>query len=180
MSLKSFTDAYIEAALWSTNDESTESGGHPLDKNYGPSDIDAETLAAMKRDCEKFYNAHEQRWDSLDGQQEGLTDERAGNRFWLNRNGHGTGFWDDDGLDEDNQRFLSAASQKFGEFNLYLYSPSHPDWTPDMDNVDDDGDEVEIKIGGSPLRPNLRRKKRGSKKRGGRRPNKKRGSRRAR
>jgi len=147
MSLKKFTDAYIEAALWSTNDESDESGGEPLDKHYGPADIAAETLAAMKRDCEEFFGGNEYFWSATDDQA-GIDDDRAGNRFWLNRNGHGTGFWDEDDLSEENQKRLSKAAKKFGMFDLYV----------------DDGE-----IHGSPLRAN---KKRGSKKRGSRRPKK--------
>lgn len=160
MSLKGFTDAYIEAALWSTNDESTPSGGEPLDDNYGPSDIDAKTLASMKRDCEQFYNENESIWSGAHLGR-GDDDEQAGHDFWLTRNGHGAGFWEDSDWEEEAGKKLTAAAKKFGEFNLYLYSPSHPDWTPDMDNVDEDGDEVDIKIGGSPLRAN---KKRGSRK----------------
>lgn len=29
-----FVDAFFEAALWSSNDESDESGGEPMDANY--------------------------------------------------------------------------------------------------------------------------------------------------
>ena len=39
--LDAFTNAYIETMLWSTNDESDEKGGEPLDTNYGPTDIAA-------------------------------------------------------------------------------------------------------------------------------------------
>lgn len=173
MSLKSFTDSYIETALWSTNDESNESGGVPLDRNYSQSDIDAETLAAMKRDCDEFYSAEEEFWLPEEygaGAQVGIDDERAGHDFWLTRNGHGTGFWDEEDLSEENQKHLSDASKKFGTFDLYLYSPSHSDWTPGMDNTDEDGDEVEIRIGGSPLKSRANpRRKRSSKKRGARR-----------
>ena len=43
--LDDFTRAYIEAALWSSNDDATPSGGEPLDGNYGIEDIDPDTLA---------------------------------------------------------------------------------------------------------------------------------------
>jgi len=168
MSLKSFTDAYIETALWSTNDESDESGGEPLDKNYGPSDIDKETRHQMTVDCSEFYWTNERFWGE-GADQPGIDDERAGHDFWLNRNGHGAGFWDDDGLSEQNQKRLSEASEKFGTFDLHLYSPSHEDWTPEMGNTDEDGDEVEIRIGGSPLRPNRRAKRSSKRNRAGRR-----------
>ena len=45
--LEDFVDSYIEAALWSTNDESDESGGEPLDQNYDSSDIAEETEDEM-------------------------------------------------------------------------------------------------------------------------------------
>jgi hypothetical protein len=151
MSLKSFTDAYIKAALWSTTDESDDSGGEPLDKNYGPGDIATDTTAAMKRDCEKFYDEQEESWAELEyrkGTQEsmvqlGLSDEQAGRDFWLSRNGHGSGFFDEDDLSENMQKRLQSAAKKFGTFDLY---------------VGDDG-----QIHGSPLRRN---------KRGSRRPKK--------
>ena len=45
--LDDFTGAYVECALWSTNDESDESGGVPMDENYGIDDIDPATLGKM-------------------------------------------------------------------------------------------------------------------------------------
>ena len=45
--LDAFTLAYIEAALWSSNDDSTPQGGEPLDANYGIKDIDPDTLEKM-------------------------------------------------------------------------------------------------------------------------------------
>lgn len=52
--LDPFTRAYITAALWSSNDESDESGGDPFDANYDGTDIAPETLAEMAADCAKF------------------------------------------------------------------------------------------------------------------------------
>ena len=37
--LDEFLDAYVTAALWSTNDNADDSGGEPLDLNYDASDI---------------------------------------------------------------------------------------------------------------------------------------------
>jgi hypothetical protein len=39
MTLDKFTTAYIEAALWSSMDESTPAGGQPMDANYTITDI---------------------------------------------------------------------------------------------------------------------------------------------
>lgn len=83
-----FTQAYVDCALWSTNDESNEQGGNPLDDNYGPEDIDPTTLREMIRDC-ALFQAHESA--RIVG-----NPEMAGHDFWLTRNGHGAGFWDGD------------------------------------------------------------------------------------
>ena len=129
-SLDTFFNAYVEAALWSTSDNSDDRGGEPLDKNYGPSDIDAETLGKMKNDCRLFMQEQAMLLAFLD-------DEQAGHDFWLSRNGHGVGFFDleprqmGEGAPEGLPDALQKAAKKYGEFDLY---------------VGDDG-----KIHGSPL-----------------------------
>jgi hypothetical protein len=52
-----FTTAYIAAALWSSNDESTPQGGEPLDTKFTAADIAPETLETMKADCAHFQAA---------------------------------------------------------------------------------------------------------------------------
>ena len=107
-----FTQAYIEAALWSTNDESDESGGNPLDDNYGPEDIAPDTLAEMVADCKRFQ---EENADDIDGR-----DGQAGYDFWMTRNGHGVGFWETPDWPEDSGSRLTEASEVFGEVYLYV------------------------------------------------------------
>jgi len=111
--LNSFARAYVECALWSTLDESTESGGEPFDRNYGPEDIAPETLASMAEDCRQF--AADSAADLAEAE---ISDERAGFLFWLNRNGHGSGFWGE-GNDPVFRR-LSDASKVWGTVDLYL------------------------------------------------------------
>lgn len=111
--LDAFARAYIGCALWSTNDSADESGGQPFDKNYGPGDIAPETLARMAEDCRQF-----QEDNAADLSEAELGDERAGFLFWLNRNGHGSGFWDEG--DAPEFRRLSDASKVWGTFDLYL------------------------------------------------------------
>jgi hypothetical protein len=106
-----FTAAYVEAALWSSMDESTPSGGYPLDRNYGPDDITPETLELMKADCAKFQEAHA---DDI-APDLGL----AGYHFWLTRCGHGSGFWAGHWAEKVGER-LTEASHKYGEFHLYV------------------------------------------------------------
>lgn len=118
--MTSFLRAYIEAALFTCNDESTPQGGEPLDKNYGAKDLAPETLAKMTADCEAFQAANGELLTDenlLNGRT--TVDQRAGHDFWLTRNGHGAGFWDGD-WEETAGKLLTAASKKFGECHLYV------------------------------------------------------------
>lgn len=111
-----FTQAYIEAALWSSTDESTPQGGEPMDRNYSVADIAPETLARMEADCARFQAENE---IPDYGRGAEYTDtERAGHDFWLTRNGHGAGFWDR-GLGEVGETRTKAA-HAYGGFNLYI------------------------------------------------------------
>ncbi len=110
--LDTFTQAYIEAALWSsTTDDDT-----PMDRDHGPDDLAPETLALMVADCAKFQADHgtpeynDRRYSD---------DEKAGHDFWLTRNGHGAGFWDRDLPDDIGKRYTDAA-KAFGSFDLYV------------------------------------------------------------
>lgn len=108
-----FVDSYIRTALWSSNDESDDSGGgEPLDRNYSESDLTKEALKKMTADADRFYR--ENREDLASG-----TDSLGGHDFWLTRNGHGAGFWDGDWPEPQASR-LTAASKRFGESSLYV------------------------------------------------------------
>jgi len=118
--LDEFTRAYVEAALWSTSDESDESGGDPMDDNYDAWDIDGETLAGMAADCAKFQAENAADLALYDSPQ-WTAAELGGHDFWLTRNGHGCGFWDRNGiLPEDAGERLTAAAEKYGEVYLYV------------------------------------------------------------
>jgi hypothetical protein len=108
-----FFNSYVETALWSTNDESTESGGDPLDKNYTADDIAPETKAEMRKDCENFVKLAKVKL-----QRSGLPAKRAGHDFWLTRNGHGAGFWDE-GLGKLGDA-LTRDAKSFGSYDLYV------------------------------------------------------------
>lgn len=115
--LDAFTQAYVECALWSTNDESDEKGGEPLDSNYSISDIDPASLAKMIDDCRHFQEENaadlatykHPEWSAAD---------LGGHDFFLTRNGHGAGFWDRDCLPEEARERLTAAAEKWGEVDL--------------------------------------------------------------
>jgi len=107
-----FLAQYIETALWSTNDESDESGGEPFDANYSASDIAPESLEKMRADCEAFKRLASDLIEDFD-------DTDVAHDFWLTRNGHGAGFWDGD-YPEPQATKLTELSKKFGEVNLEL------------------------------------------------------------
>jgi hypothetical protein len=118
--LDDFTLAYIEAALWSSNDDSTPQGGEPLDANYGIDDIDPDTLAEMIEDCRRFQEENAADLARYDHPQ-WTAAELGGHDYWLTRNGHGCGFWDrNDCLPADAGERLTAASEKCGEYYLYV------------------------------------------------------------
>ena len=118
--LEDFVDSYIEAALWSTNDESDESGGEPLDQNYDSSDIAEETEDEMVADCKQFldkaWSLLEEAPDEIDGYPK---IEMAGYDFWMTRNGHGVGFWESEWPKSIGEK-LTKLSKRFGTYNLYV------------------------------------------------------------
>lgn len=120
--LDAFTRQYLETMLWSTNDESNDRGGDPLDKNYSIDDIAPEAIAQAIADCERFQRENAgaleaaDEWLSLECL-EMNADEMAGHLFWLNRNGHGRGFFDGS---SDACESLDNACEAFGECWPYV------------------------------------------------------------
>ena len=123
-----FTTAYLDAALWSSMDESDDAGGEPMDRNHSRDDIDFASLARMLEDCAKFPASPE--WQAaLSAAEDARTpsrvahgctiEESAGHDFWLTRNGHGAGFWDGD-WGEPYGDALDKLSKRFGEVYLYI------------------------------------------------------------
>jgi hypothetical protein len=119
--LNEFLDGYVTAALWSTNDNSDESGGEPLDANYSDDDIAPETTEKMRADCLKFMEKagtliEEENYIGATYQDFEIF-SRAGHDFWLTRSGSGCGFWDGDW---DNGEELTEIANSFGECDLYV------------------------------------------------------------
>lgn len=118
--LDDFTRGYIECALWSSNDESTPSGGEPMDKNYSIADISPECLDRMISDCARFQDENSEILAQVNYPKNDSSDmAHAGYDFWLTRNGHGAGFWDGD-IEETIGDALTASSEKFGETWIYI------------------------------------------------------------
>lgn len=114
-----FERAYINAALWSSTDNSDETGGRPLDVNFSIIDLPIETVQKLKSDCAEFR--------AMEGVQALLDeaydiwrygDEQAGADLWLTRNGHGAGFWDR-GLETVGDQ-LSAICRGMKTRDLYI------------------------------------------------------------
>jgi hypothetical protein len=102
---------YIECALWSSTDNADDSGGSPLDDNYGPDDIADDFREQAERDCLAFCQANADDLADIECGQ-------VGHDFWLTRNHHGAGFWDR-GLGEPGER-LAKAAHAYGSVDLYV------------------------------------------------------------
>lgn len=102
-----FTRAYIEAALWS----STGDDDQPLDARFNWTHLADETIARMVAECAAFQAANDLT---------GYPTTQAGHDFWLTRNGHGAGFWENDFGTEAQCEALTAACKQAGECWLYV------------------------------------------------------------
>ena len=109
--LDNFTKSYLGCAMWSTNDESDESGGVPIENNYTIEDFAPEAIASAVGDCDAF---REQAQDIMN--RNNISDEQGGFDFWLTREGHGAGFWDRGNGDDGDT--LTDMCEPFGEGNL--------------------------------------------------------------
>lgn len=118
--LTKFAQGYVKAAFFTAS-------GDPDDEldGKGFSDLSAETVAEIVRECEDFRADNGPMIESLieDGGPGGDYDEAAAGRdFWFTRNGHGVGYWDrgfagDMGLVAQH---LSDAAERAGQKDIYL------------------------------------------------------------
>ena len=107
MPLDTFTQAYVDCALWS----STDDDGDSLDQSYSDSDIAPELLVEMIEDCRDFQEQNRELFAR------DWSDEQAGQDFWLTRNRHGAGFWD---RGYDNGSALADAAHAYGSVDLFV------------------------------------------------------------
>lgn len=120
--LETMFQGYVTAALWSSTDESNDQGGDPLDKNYGPDDIEPEYLARMREECRVFATENEATFRAAFSADNGASRDwsQAGHDFWLTRNGHGCGFWETPDWPEAEGELLTEACKKAGSRDLYV------------------------------------------------------------
>lgn len=120
INIQQFLSGYIGAALWSTTDCRDEEGNdtYSLDDEFDS--VSDACRAAMLSDCEDFIQAQAEKLESfktLAGPN--CDDWRLGFLFWLNRSGHGSGFWDELPAGETLGDELSEACRPYGEFCLF-------------------------------------------------------------
>ena len=61
-----FTGGYLDAALFTSTDNRTASGGEPLSKNYSWEDFHIDTLKRMQKDCEDFQKRAKNALETLE------------------------------------------------------------------------------------------------------------------
>ena len=118
-----FADYYVKAMLWSSTDESDESGGVPMDDIYGPENLAPRTWQAVEADCRAFLEANGSLITEDNFTGKGSYVENAGHDFWLTRAGHGCGFWDGDWKSDKRQGLegpLTVAAKGFGNLDPYV------------------------------------------------------------
>jgi hypothetical protein len=99
------TMQYLVTALWSETDYDS---GEPLDSKYDLEDIEPQFILDSEKECLEFLEKAKPYLTD----EEYEDDESIGHNFWLNRNGHGAGFWDGDYEQGDK---LSDIAHSFGE-----------------------------------------------------------------
>lgn len=104
-SLDAFTQGYVTALFWTEEEQFKEDAAKTdLEGEPGFSDLAPSALASIMADCEAFQR------DAADllalaEEERGYSFQRAGNDFWLTRNGHGAGFWDRDELEPQGEEW---------------------------------------------------------------------------
>jgi hypothetical protein len=114
--MDTFTRAYLEAALW-TSDPEPRSGEWSESDVWNIEAIAPHSLRQAVSDCEDFQQAN-----AADLAQAG-DDAQNGHDFWLTRNRHGAGFWDR-GYGDVGRR-LTDAAHVYGE--VYVNGPELDD-----------------------------------------------------
>lgn len=117
--IKQFLAGYIGGALFSTTDSRDDDpdGNNPYNLDDEFDDVSEKCRAAMLSDCEGFIAANITNLHWLKAKCPQCDDWRLGFLFWLNRAGHGSGFWDEGGGEAG--QMLSDACRPYGSFELF-------------------------------------------------------------
>lgn len=117
--INKFLSGYIGAALWSTTDsrDDDQDGNHPYNLDDEFDDVSDACRAAMLSDCDDFIKANQNNLHWLKAKCPNCDDWRLGFLFWLNRSGHGSGYWDEGGGVPGD--LLSDAAKVYSSFELY-------------------------------------------------------------
>lgn len=115
-----FTKAYIEAIFF------TEAHSDNPDLEHAT--IEQFTMASMakiKADCRKFQQKVVDAGIDLDeaclkSTQQYSAEELAGHDFWLTRNHHGAGFWDDSDWEKSVGSILTKISHEFSNIDILM------------------------------------------------------------
>lgn len=86
--LSAHIDQYLIAALWSTTGSEVEN----LDDKYSIEDISDEFISKSETELDEFWEKSKH----LFTEEELKRKSDIAHCFWLNRHGHGSGFWDGD------------------------------------------------------------------------------------
>jgi hypothetical protein len=122
---KDFIIGYKIASLWSSNDPD-QTDCEFLDEKFDITDFDDDANQTIINDCIKFIESnHDDLVEYADNvsynSEESLSPyEVAGHDFWLTRNGHGAGFWDRNGIEDDLGNRLTDSCKDFGECWIYV------------------------------------------------------------
>ena len=117
--------------LWSEFDNSTPSGGEPLDKNYGIQDFDPESLATLSQKFEAFVSKAETAiteatgladWTSIDEFYTGpsSSDYQTEHDYIMTVNGHGCGFWETHDWEPEVGKILTKLAKADSEIHCFI------------------------------------------------------------
>jgi hypothetical protein len=116
-----FLNGYIECALWAEGDYYDEDGTDYFKFEDEFDKVSDACKAAMLSDCEDFISANRETLEAFK-YEANCDDWRLGVLFWLNRSGHGSGYWDECNSgtkgDELGEK-LSDAAKIYSTFDLF-------------------------------------------------------------
>lgn len=121
--IQKFLAGYIGAALWSTTDSRDPDGNDMYNLDAEFDSVSEPCRAAMLEDCNDFVTANLIALEEFkEAAGVNCDDWRLGFLFWLNRHGHGSGYWDElpSGSDAAHRaEELSEAAKVYSSFELF-------------------------------------------------------------